>query len=194
MQKDRNGVFGAFPDSTRKEFRTATGRPVYEHGGVMPDSVVAESDPGPMVRQLHRKSLFFRFVTTYMASHRNEEITGVTPAVLDAFRRYLDEQKFEYTEESEARIRDLREMAEKLHYSDAVKADLDRLQQDMDAEKRRGFERYRDHIEYELGMELMGRVRGEQGRIQASFREDPVLTTGVSLLKDRVVYTRLVGG
>ncbi len=34
MHKDKNGVFAVTPDSLRKEFHTAHGRKVFEHGGV----------------------------------------------------------------------------------------------------------------------------------------------------------------
>jgi carboxyl-terminal processing protease len=192
--RDRNGVFVAYPDSARKEFLTAAGRKVYEHGGVSPDSVVNDPDPGPMVRQLLRRGLFFRFATTYVASHRKEGITGVTEEIMEAFRAYLDEQKFTYQEETEDRVRELQKLAEDLHYTEAVKKDLRQLEEDLTAEKRRGFERYREHIRYELEMELMARVRGEQGRIEASLRDDVVLRTGVSLLKDRDAYARKIRG
>jgi carboxyl-terminal processing protease len=192
--RDRNGVFVAYPDSTRKEFLTAAGRKVYEHGGVSPDSVVDDPDAGPMVRQLLRRGLFFKFVTTYLVSHRREGITGVTDEIMAAFRAYIDEQKFTYQEETEESVRDLQKLAEDLHYTDAVKKDLRQLEEDLAAEKRRGFERYRNHIRYELGMELMARVRGEQGRIEASLQDDVVLRTGVSLLRDRNAYARKIRG
>ena len=74
MHKDKNGVFAVTPDSLRKEFHTAHGRKVFEHGGVTPDSVVKEVDEGPMVKELQRRSLFFKFVNKYVADHKMTDV------------------------------------------------------------------------------------------------------------------------
>jgi|WetSurMetagenome_2_1015567.scaffolds.fasta_scaffold56057_2 carboxyl-terminal processing protease len=190
IHRNPNGVFGAFADSMKKEFTTIGGRAVYEHGGIAPDSTIEETDPGPMVRQLQRKSLFFRFATRYAAAHKGENIGPVTPAVLDEFRTFLAQQEFDFQEDTETRVKDLRTAAEKLHYADAVLADLDRLATDLASEKLRAFDRYRNHIERELAMELMARTKGESGRIEASFAGDTVLQAGVALLNSPVVYAR----
>jgi carboxyl-terminal processing protease len=61
QHRDRGGVFATMPDSLRHVFSTAHGRKVFEHGGIAPDSLVEDEDEGPMVRDLLRKSFFFRF-------------------------------------------------------------------------------------------------------------------------------------
>src|SRR5207247_3018500 len=61
MHKDRNGVFVTVPDSLKRMYKTANGRKVYEYGGITPDTVVKEEEFGPMVRELYRKSMFFKF-------------------------------------------------------------------------------------------------------------------------------------
>jgi carboxyl-terminal processing protease len=190
LHKNRDGVFSVFADSLKKEFRTASGRSVLEHGGIVPDSVVEDADVGPMVRQLQRKSIFFQFANSYVAAHPKEELRGATDSVMKDFRKYLEDQKFDFQEETENDVKALRETATKLHYSPEVLKDLDRVTADLAAEKTRGFERYEDHIRRELNMELMARLRGETGRIQASFTGDTVLATGIALLKEHAQYTK----
>ena len=190
INRNRDGVFAAYADSLKKEFKTAGGRTVYEHGGISPDSAVEDADVGPMVRQLHRKSLFFRFATRYVAEHKEQRITRVTEDILAGFRSYLEEQKFDYQEETEGTVKDLRTAAEKLHYGKQVLDELDLLAASLDREKLSGFDRYQNHIRRELEMELMARVKGEFGRIEASFDGDTVLQTGVALLKDPALYTK----
>ena len=73
MHRDKNGVFLVTPDSLRK-FKTARGRKVFELGGIAPDSAVEPVDPGPMVRELHRKSLFFQFANRYVTEHKGDTI------------------------------------------------------------------------------------------------------------------------
>jgi carboxyl-terminal processing protease len=194
MHKDKNGVFTIEPDSLRKEFKTAHGRKVFEHGGVTPDSVVKEEDEGPMVRELLRRSLFFRFVNKYVADHKTTAFTGVSNDILNSFRSYLDEIKFDYQEDSETKVNELKETAQKAHYGKEVLSELDGLLATFKKEKAHGFDRYRNHIADELNIEFAARVNGEQGRIKASLEDDTQLKAAVGLLKNNKVYEAKIGG
>lgn len=147
-----------------------------------------------MVRDLIRKALFFKFANHYVAEHSRDSISGVTPAILDAFRKFLVDEKFDYQEDTETKIQDLRQIAERSHYSKDVLADLDRVSLAFDHEKERGFERYEDHITDELDIELMARLKGEHGRIAASLIDDPQLRVAVGMLSDSIGYTKKLGG
>jgi carboxyl-terminal processing protease len=184
LHRDRNGVFTVTPDSLRREFRTAGGRKVYELGGVTPDSLVNLPDEGSMVRELHRKSLFFKFVNRYVAAHKGETITGVNDQMLGEFRAFLEKEKFEFQEESEKKVEELLQIADRSHFSKEVREDLEILQKALTKEKARGFDRYLEPIKADLDVELMARVGGEQGRIKASLKYDDQLKVASALLRD----------
>jgi carboxyl-terminal processing protease len=185
-------VFTVTPDSLRREFRTAGGRKVYELGGVAPDTIVNIPDEGSMVRELHRKSLFFKFVNRYAAEHKGETITGVNDRILGDFRAFVEKEKFEFQEESEKKVEELRQIADRSHFSKEVMEDLDLLTKALTKEKVRGFDRYLDNIRADLDVELMGRVKGEKGRIEASLRYDDQLKVASALLRDpRAITKRL---
>jgi len=194
MHKDKNGVFAVIPDSLRKEFKTAPGRKVFEHGGVTPDSVVKDEEEGPMVRELQRRSLFFKFANKYVADHKMTAFSGVTSEVLNAFHAYLDDIKFDYQEDSETKVKELRETAEKTHYSKEVLSDIDHLLSTFKKEKVHGFERYTDHIADGLNVEFSARLKGEQGRIKASLEDDLQLKAALGMLKNTRVYEAKIGG
>jgi carboxyl-terminal processing protease len=194
MHKDRNGVFATVPDSLKRMYKTANGRKVYEYGGIAPDSVVKEEDFGPMVRELYRRSLYFRFASKYGGDHKGEQYTGVTDALLASFKKYLDEQKFDYQEEADSKLKEIKQIAERAHYSKEVLDDLDLLGAAMEKEKTRGFDRYKDHIARELDIEFMARAKGEQGRIAASLKDDTQFETATALLKNQEVYKRKING
>ena len=194
MHRDKNGVFAITPDSLRKEFHTAHGRKVFEHGGVTPDSLVKDVDEGPMVKELQRRSIFSKFVNKYVADHKTSAFSGVTNEIMTAFRNYLEETKFDYQEDSETKVKELRETAEKNHYSKDVLGDIDHLLTSFKKEKTRGFDRYTDHIADELNIEFSARLKGEQGRIKASLEDDLQLKVALSLLKNNRVYEAKIGG
>ena len=194
LHKDRNGIFATVPDSLKKKFSTTHGRAVFEHGGITPDSVVADEDVGPLVRDLMRKSLMFKFANAYVASHRGAAITGVNAAILAEFRKFLEEQKFDYQEDTEVKVKELRTLMDRLHYAQEVKEDLERFAGALRKEKTRGFERYNDHITTELNIELMARVAGDRGRIEASLKDDPQLAAACGIVKNKKLYQRKIGG
>jgi carboxyl-terminal processing protease len=193
IHRDKNGVFSITPDSLRKEYKTARGRKVFELGGIAPDSTVEPADPGPMVRELHRKSMFFRFANRYVVEHKADSSGVVTDDVLAAFRTFLEKEKFDFQEETEKKVGDLRQSVEKSHYSDEVIADLDRLATALVREKARGFDRYADHIRNELTIELGARLRNDRGRIEASFKSDTQLRTAMGLLQNQKQFRRHMG-
>jgi carboxyl-terminal processing protease len=188
--RDKGGVFESMPDSMRREYNTSNGRKVREGGGIMPDSVVTLADSGPMVRELYRHALFFRFVNHYLGEHKGEEITAVNDEVLQAFRQYLQERKFDYEEEGEAKVMELQKLGEQYHYSKRVDEELRQLGDLLQKERLRGFERFKDEISRELTIEFMSRAKGERGRIEASLKDDDQLKAAVSIVKNPKLYAR----
>lgn len=193
IHRDKNGVFTITPDSLRKEYRTARGRKVFELGGIAPDSAVELVDPGPMVRELQRKSLFFRFANRYVAEHKADTSGAVTDDVLSAFRTFLEKEKFDFQEDAEKKVGELRQSAEKAHYSKEIITDLDLLAAALVKEKTRGFDRYTDYIRNELTIELGARLRNDRGRIEASFKKDTQLRTALGLLENQKQYRQRIG-
>lgn len=186
--RDGSGVLAPSPDTAGRAFRTAGGRSVEEHGGVTPDSTVKDTDPGPMVIELRRKAMVFRFANRFGARNGGNYAVPVDDTVMADFRRFLQEEKFDYRERSEEIVADLRSITQELHYAPAVVADLDRLKAALALEKERGFERYSDHIRQEIAIEFAARARGESGRIAAMLKEDRQLDAGLAFLRKPALY------
>ena len=193
QHRDRNGVFATVPDSLKREFKTSKGRKEFEFGGITPDSVVKDEDEGPMVRELMKRALLFKFANSYVSAHKGEKIAGVDETILGAFRAFLESDKFDYQEEMEGKISELRQVAGRSHYGKEVSETLDRLELALQKEKVHGFDRYKDHISNELNIELMARLDGDRGRIRASLTDDLPLIAGKGLLKDRKTYSKKLG-
>lgn len=194
MHTNKDGVFATVPDSLKRVFKTKSGRFVREHGGIAPDSIVQAEDVGPMVKELHRKSLFFKFANKYFAERKSETVVAVNEAILREFKKYLDEQKFSYSEESDGKVKELRAIADRSHYSKEVLTDLDLLAGALEKEKERGFDRYRDHIERELNIEMQARIKGEAGRIAASLKGDSQLEAALNVVKNPKLYQKRLKG
>jgi len=92
---------GSNGNGNRQIRMTDTGRTVYGGGGITPDEKISPAKLTPFMRTLEfRHFAFFGFAQFYLASRdtipRDFQVDG---AVLAEFRRYLDREKVEYTED-----------------------------------------------------------------------------------------------
>jgi hypothetical protein len=138
--------------------------------------------------------MFFKFANKYTSDHKDEVFTGITDRHLEAFKKFLDDQKFDYQEEADGKLKEIRQIAERSHYNKEVLADLDLVAAAMDKEKARGFDRYKDHVARELNIEFMARTKGDQGRIASSLKDDPQFEAAVGILKDASLYAKKIKG
>lgn len=190
MHKNNEGVFAITPDSLRAKFKTLKGRVEYERGGIAPDTVVNEPELSAIHKELLRKSMYFKYASRYASAHKEQ------PAAIDAaqlakdFQTYLDEQKFTYQDDGEAKLKELSEVADKSKYSPAVKEIIDHLKAQLENEKTKGIDRNKDEVLRALTMEITSRYRGERGRIEASLAGDVQLQTAKALLSNKKEYER----
>jgi carboxyl-terminal processing protease len=193
-QKGKDGAVSVTPDSLRREYRTAHGRKVYAAGGILPDTVVTEDGQSQLMKELIRKAEFFKYATHFTAEHKTlPEDFEVTDSIFSDFRKYLQEEHFKYQEESETKIVELKEIAQKEKYGSGIFKDIDRILKDVSEEKANEFTRHSDEIRQALGAELLSRYYGEQGRIRAGLKDDRQLRVAIELLKNEGEYKKKLG-
>jgi carboxyl-terminal processing protease len=191
LHKNKDGVFAITPDSLRKEYKTMRGRPVFELGGIHPDSAIDEADPSTLQKELSRKSMYFKFATRYASIHKELPSTFATDdTLLKEFRQFLDDQKFTYEDEGEAKIKELTEIVNKKKYSATVHDEIERLKNEMSKDKTNAVEWNKKEILRALKTEIMSRYKGEVGRIEASLIGDVQVETAKSLVASGKEYSR----
>jgi carboxyl-terminal processing protease len=95
---------------------TDSGRMVYGGGGITPDVKLPSPKPNKFQETLLEKYAFFNFAKHYVINHKVSKQFEVDDAVMQEFRKFLDEQKIPYTEA------ELAENAEWVHTN--IKAEL----------------------------------------------------------------------
>lgn len=195
FHRTKDGVFTVKPDSTRRQFRTAHNRVVLDGEGIVPDSTVAEESSGKLLDELSRKAMFFKYAN-HLATEKKAlgDTFDVTDGVLKDFEAFLKEKEFRYEEDSEVKLKELREVSEKARYGKQFYEGIDRMQAMIETEKARAFERYDKEIRRALSLEITERIKGEKAAIQASFKDDDQLQVAVGILKNKPVYGRFLGG
>ena len=191
LHKNKDGVFAITPDSLRREFKTLKGRPVFELGGVHPDTAVEDSERSTLYKELLRKSMYFKFATKFLSLYK--ELPSPFPPgdeLLKEFQQFLDEQKFTYQDEGEVKLKEFKDLADSKHYSATVQREIEELRNEITKDKSNSLERNKPEIIRMLKSEIMSRYKGEVGRIEASLAGDVQLTAAKNLLSDSKEYAR----
>ena len=86
-KRNPDGSAGSIPDSLRRAFKTASGRTVYDGGGIRPDVMVDEFSGEPLIKYLIDERFLFDFANDYRNSNENLPAAErfVSQASFDAF-------------------------------------------------------------------------------------------------------------
>jgi len=193
FHRTKDGVVTIKPDSLRKEFRTAHNRKVLDGRGIAPDSTVPEEPSSRLLEELSRKAMMFKFAN-HLASEKktiSDDFT-VDDQLLRDFEAFLKDKEFQYEEESETKLRELREAALKERYGKSFKDGIDQIEKAINAEKARAFERYDKEIRDALRLEIIGRLKGDKAAIAASIKDDEQLQVAVALVKNKALYKKML--
>ncbi len=195
FHRTKDGVVTIKPDSLRKEFLTAHNRKVLDGRGITPDSTVLEEPSSKLLEELSRKAMLFKFANHLASQKKNiaEDFT-VDEQLLKDFEGFLKDKEFQYEEESETKVKELREAAAKERYGKSFYEGIDRIENAIKAEKARAFERYDKEIRNALRLEIIGRLKGDKAAIGASIKDDQQLQVAVALVKNKSLYKKMLTG
>jgi carboxyl-terminal processing protease len=164
-------------------------------GGIEPDVVVKGDTTTRYGIELVRQNHFFRFAVNYTTEHPNiPRSFRATDEVVQEFRRYLDEQKFEYETPAEYELKRMREIAKEEAYDAATVGALDGLGRRLESEKQGDFEKNREYIVFGIEREILSKMHGTDGLYDVILRSDTQAQAAVDLLLDRAAYARALEG
>ena len=192
-KRGTDGTIISTPDSTKRIFHTAHNRLVREGGGIYPDSTVTDSTRNTYLDELSRKGMFFKFANNYAVKIKTlPENFDVTDAMIEDFKKFLQEKGFEYLEESEIRLKELREIAKASSYDKAFYEGISKLEALVQTEKERQANRCKEELRDALRAEILNRLKGEKARIEASLPRDQQVRVAIGILKNKAVYNSLL--
>jgi carboxyl-terminal processing protease len=191
--KNSDGIFLVTPDSLRHEFATEHGRKFLDAGGIAPDSTVPESVHSTLSQELIQRAMFFMFATHYVSQHpTGDGDFTVDDALLKEFEEYVKEKKFEFKDDAEEKLAELKDVCQKEKYGNTMVASLDNIGEQLEKEKARAFTRHADELREELREEIVERYAGDKGRIRVSLDHDVQVQTAAKLLGSKRVYVAML--
>jgi len=188
---------GNVPDSTLQVFSTIGGRIVYDKGGIEPDIVIDGRNFSQISGDLYAQNYLFNFASDFVL--KNDSIASpkefvITDSVFADFKKYVEDQGFDYETETEILLDRLRASSEREDYKDALEQTLNSLNNEIILEKKKDIDKNRSEIEEMLKMEIIARYFYQKGKIEASLINDPEIKEAIKIISDGSLYSSILDG
>lgn len=193
--RKEDGTVSRIADSLRQEFKTKSGRLVYDGGGLSPDIDIPVQYYAPITFSLVSKGLIFEYANVY--SSRNKESVSardfqLTEKEYADFTNWLGDKEYDYTTKVESNLIKLEESAKKEKYFEDIESQLEELKNKVKHNREKDLVRFREEIEQSLKEEIVARQFLEKGSIEASFNKDEGLNKSIEILADHKEYLKIL--
>lgn len=193
--RNPDGSVGKVPDSLITEFRTRTGRKVYDGGGISPDIKIDPKEFAKITQELVLQDITFDFVNNYALKH--PEITSIqdfkiSDQLYDELKQYLKEKNFSYETASQQMLDNLIKTAKAEKYYDQVKGQLDDLQKDFAHSIDRDMDLFKAEIISFLEEQFIQRYYFTEGVIEYRMQHDREIAKAIEVLSNKNEYRKLL--
>lgn len=195
--RNPDGSPARIPDSLTNVFSTRNGRQVRDGGGITPDVHVADTSMNRLLYNVIADQWAFDFANKFRAE--NSEIPDadtwqMSDSVFDAFKAFIDPERFKYDRMSETGVDFLRQAALAEGYmNDSVAAIIDRLATLMKHDLNRDLDFNREKLVNILDDEIGRRYYSDSDIVKRSIRHDLEVDTARAVLRNASRYKAILG-
>jgi len=191
-----DGSVQKFPDSLKREFKTAGGRKVFDGAGLDPDVVINTETYSMALIELAGSGLIFDYASKYCGEHatipadlRNFRLTDTE---YQKFLMWIKEQKFSYESETEKKADDLISSAKSERYYDDLQLPLKELKTRMEQNKNAAFLKFKPELLRILEEEIAFHYQMAKGQTEVSLNRDPEILEAKRILSNPAEYKKLL--
>ncbi len=193
--RNADGSVGKIPDTLIKEFKTKSGRKVYDGGGVAPDIAIDLNTNSVVTQALINKNIIFDYANLYVAKNPSApsiKTFSLSKSEYQDFINYVKSKDFDYQTKSEKMLEDYKAAALSEKYYDAIKSDLEMLKTKLLHDKNADLLKFESEIKEVLEEEIASRYYYQKGRIQQSLKNDPEVKKAIEVLGNKDVYASVL--
>ncbi|HQS50979.1 MAG: peptidase S41 [Sphingobacteriales bacterium 39-40-5] len=195
--RDTDGMVVKVADSLITEYKTKSGRSVYDGSGIFPDVFVK-----PMRYSLITQTLASRYhIFDYATQYRNLKTSigdaknfRLSDAEYNDFIAFLSKRDYNYDTRVEKLLNELRDEAEKENKIGDLKPEFDALKAKVSNSKKNDLVLFKDEIRKVLESEIVSRYYFEKGRLEQNFKYDNELNEAQKVLSDKSVLASILNG
>ena len=194
-KRNADGSIARTPDSLTNVFHTAAGREVRDGGGIRPDVEVDKGKTPNILFYLVNDDMIFDFATQYVIKHPqigtiNE--FALTTQDYEDFKTMLKKRNFTYDRQSEAALKNLKEIAEFEGYMDNASEEFTVLEKKLRHNLDLELDRFEKEIKPMLAEEIVKRYYYEKGAVQEGLKDDADLKKALEILQNPTEYNQLL--
>lgn len=193
-ERNEDGSVSKVPDSLRTAFKTQNGRTVFDGGGIDPDIKIEQPRLANILFSLVQQNLIFDFATQYARKHPTVEAPRkfrLSDAEYDEFLNFLEDKNYHYTTDTEEMLTELAEAARDEEYEQII-PEIMRLKEEYHSVKQKDLLNFKNQIRRVLEEEIIARYYYQEGRLEHSKAEDPVIARSVEVLRDQNGYRQIL--
>ncbi len=190
-----DGSVATVPDSVKKEFKTISGRPVYDGGGIDPDITLTSDDLPGIAIALSRQGFIFDYATAYASSHSSiapAKSFSLSATEYKDFVSWMTDKKLDYQTTVEKELKELEELALREQYLPVIKQPLAQVNQQLSEIHQTDFTMFKDQIKSLLEREIVSRYYFEKGAAEFTLSNDDEVKKAVSTLNDSENYKKIL--
>ncbi len=183
------------PDSSEIKFETKNGRTVHDGDGITPDVKVDPEDRPKIIKSLLNKRLIFDYATLYRNNHDTIPSPNefkFTDEMYKDFVKFLNDREYEYTTNTEKKIKQLVSTSKDENYYAGINNNIDQLKENLKKHKQNDLELYKNEIQALIEKEIISRYYYQAGRIEASLENDEYVQKGLDVLTDSDRYYNIL--
>ncbi|UNY99743.1 S41 family peptidase [Zhouia spongiae] len=190
--RDEQG--NAVKNTQFNEFKTKNGRKVYDGGGVIPDIKIEALQNNAVTRALIQNNVVFDYATNYYYKHNITNIDNfrLTESDYNNFKSFINQAGFEYETQTEKQLKKLMVSGETDDFGLNVKADYDKLLNDIRQSKMASIDSYKKNIIKEIEDELIKRYFYQDGLYNYYLNHDEAIVTSSKLLADSSKFNSIL--
>lgn len=192
--RNADGSVVKVADSLISEFKTAKGRKVYDGGGIAPDYTTEIPVYSSISQSLASNYLIFDYATDYRLKHatiapaKKFKLSGEE---YKAFTAWLENKEYDYVTDSEKKLEDFKNKAEKEKFFESIKADYTLLESKLKHDKHTDLQLHKEEISQLLENEIVSRYYYQNGRMENSFDDDIDVILALKALSKTEVYSAI---
>ncbi|MFM9837903.1 MAG: S41 family peptidase [Cyclobacteriaceae bacterium] len=191
-----DGSVEKFADSVKREFKTTSGRKVYDGAGLDPDLPVKNDEYSSALVELVNAGYVFEYASKYCgenstppASLKNFRLSEVE---YKKFTDWIKSRQFSYSTELEKKANELITSAKNEKYYDDLKVSLIELQNKISQFRSSDLARLRPEISSILEEEIGFHYQLIAGQVEVSLARDPEILEAKKILTDLSAYKKIL--
>ena len=184
-------------DSLVKKFKTKNGRTVYDSRGIEPDIKIEPQYFSAVTQNLLVKDVIFDFVNENINYYKKDSLHPdsfvMSDTAYSTFMTYAINKKMDYQTESSQQLKEFVKIAKKEKYVEENEGVFTLLDSIFKVDLSKDLKKHDKEIKFFLENEFISRKHFQNGRMEASVKQDPYIEQAIGVFKNTTKYHQILG-